>query len=1362
MASSEDIECLNSVCQALEEILTSPYLQPHTEQQVIELLPLVPQVLRADEHAGRWRQLHEVCHPLRVVTSFLSPALHHPFQSAVRMTALEALKEISTAPVLTTDPTEGSKSVLEQQLRDSFAASMLLALATHNGPSPSAALPPQQLAKTTTLAESISAAQLLFIVTMTLPQFRDDVRRAALRQPGGLTNGPLVCSALNLTGSSGAGSQTAEGSNGGGSPQLQQYLSGMLRVLAASYPQELTAMPERFSPSKRLIEAATKRPSSHPTHSSNDFEGRGPLFLELLFRALAKGTFATSKVAILWMEIGTHLLTQFPSVYWTLVASPRAAGAATSAAKEQQDSPQYLSSFARHVEETFHRFFVGGGSGGFSIFAGEGLGGAPNHHHSAYQGSSQAQQERDTELKAFAALWRVCLTIEGPGAPQYMFSGSGGPSSQTETDNSVHHHNNNWNPAFGRIAEKQVWVTLCSKAALQAAAPSTALLVRIHLLRVAAAVSYRRHLQGWVAECFLAAFPHVCNVLAPARSASNSSAVSHDITPSGVSLTTEVALLMSLVCAKSPSVRLTIREMVSGYGSWAAVLHGRLRHLVGAYFRAPRGGGGGGGALSATAAGTTDNSSNASLPPFEPLLLVDMFHQVMNDGDQAQHVDMIDEQRVAKALLHEQERRYAKRRVGPNSGGGSSAADTTDEELLRQVIPLDVALLDGFVLHTFAPVRYGQASDWSEKAIGLCSVLGEAVLCHAAAVAFRQSDVPPDALSRTEGQYSHNFSPKNAAGYSPVAPHSYQPEAAQHSHQSPPPPQSTPKVATSAVVPPHHGQQQQNFAAGGQPRSPLPSQSPPPVRPTASELTIRLPKQPEQQQQQQQYGDTSHGGTPTRFAAGAAGAPPPSESTSRYDEWIEHMSQRKKKTVASVFEPVRAKSPFRPATPRGTTGTPTGGLVSTPRRATTPRRPTTPSSTSQLKKHPNIVMGPQGTPMILLEGRGASRAAPPPAMRRTNASTAASLSVIPKGTSILDVMRKAPLDSEEYLSMAITMFLPIKFGSHYNRSGKTAVRKVVTPQGVFVQPLHRNEQLNWTVADVRVGELHVVFIPFHKLTAETVEAEIVHVEERLVDTTKNLVTTPITQRSRRCFLQDMQTTVLPKTELILRDLLDMLLKFGKDDVVYQLGLIRMMDEGKAAKGALFAKAVEVADTAMPKEIMRLSTGAFRDIVHSGNLLYVVEQLRAHYYDGGLRQANRSGGDLGSSRPGSSPGGRRAGGASDRHDRAALNDIDREIAMLEKRMRLQNQHHPNSSQQDDPEEDDEEFHDDMDEEEMRRRYGDDDDYPYDEENGEGNHQDPQYAVDDDDDDEVRGGGRTRQQGYGPQGGSSIHSDPMHYM
>ncbi|KEG11929.1 hypothetical protein DQ04_02141070 [Trypanosoma grayi] len=212
--------------------------------------------------------------------------------------------------------------------------------------------------------------------------------------------------------------------------------------------------------------------------------------------------------------------------------------------------------------------------------------------------------------------------------------------------------------------------------------------------------------------------------------------------------------------------------------------------------------------------------------------------------------------------------------------------------------------------------------------------------------------------------------------------------------------------------------------------------------------------------------------------------------------------------------------------------------------------------------------------------------------------------------------------SDGALSMTVLCHLPLVFGTYYNRAQRGSSRRQLHgPNGVVTQKLHRSLQSTWNMADVLSGELYSFFLPFCELTLERVEGEALAVERLTRDLSRKLVTTPTAQRGRRWFLTDMVNNILPKTELLIRDLADMLQRHGHDSVVYQLGLIRLLDSnspgdddsgGGGGTGAAATAVVVVAGTRVPREITVLSHSVFRDVVHSGNLMYCISRLRQRF------------------------------------------------------------------------------------------------------------------------------------------------------
>jgi hypothetical protein len=356
---------------------------------------------------------------------------------------------------------------------------------------------------------------------------------------------------------------------------------------------------------------------------------------------------------------------------------------------------------------------------------------------------------------------------------------------------------------------------------------------------------------------------------------------------------------------------------------------------------------------------------------------------------------------------------------------------------------------------------------------------------------------------------------------------------------------------------------------------------------------------------------------------------------------LSHMAQRQLVPEPAAFDDDTFTASGGYNTPRRRTmgdATPSRartGTAVTPGRATTPSRARTPTQVAKERVHRAMKMF-GGLPDKRPPFRPSSAAHAPrvmplaveatsvAGMTRPQVGSVAGLGVVTTAPAHVDAAAgQAPLllealtvrggRNDEYISMAIMMHLPITYGVHYNRGSKAAVRKIAGPGGMYVQPVHRNTTHTWTALDVREGDIYVLFVPFHKLTADRVTAEIQAVERYLLAAKKALVTTPQQQRSRRWFLHDMLNYVLPKTELLLRELLSLLKQFGADNVVYQLGVIRLLDEGRREKQDVLVTALEESDAAMPTELLRLSSGRLKDILHSGNLAYACRRLREHFF-----------------------------------------------------------------------------------------------------------------------------------------------------
>lgn len=279
--------------------------------------------------------------------------------------------------------------------------------------------------------------------------------------------------------------------------------------------------------------------------------------------------------------------------------------------------------------------------------------------------------------------------------------------------------------------------------------------------------------------------------------------------------------------------------------------------------------------------------------------------------------------------------------------------------------------------------------------------------------------------------------------------------------------------------------------------------------------------------------------------------------------------------------------------------------------------------------------------------------------------------------SLTDALKIDAAESDDaFVSLALMMHLPISYGVHYNRSQKTVIRSVhdpKRPQAPWVTPVYREHQHSWGISDILEGDLYVLFVPFHKLSVERMQQEVLSVERHMLAIRKQLILTPQKEKTRRWFLNDMMNFILPKTDLLLRDFIGLLHSFGVEDVVYNMGVIRLMDEKARESENVVQLALEVVDAAMPNELLRFSSGRLRDVLHSGNISYAVRRLREHYQgsmaaSGSGNADGKAGGD--GDDPYAMAQQHRRPGAQPSH----LNEIDKEISSLEKKMASSNWGH----------------------------------------------------------------------------------------
>lgn len=1034
MATTDDVDCLSTLCHALKEVIADPNgLTSDSEEQVRELFALLPQVFATDTHAGRTAQLLHACHPLHVVSQFLSTRWLCP--PSVRICSMRSLMEVATGAAVLADHTGRLKSIVGEHLREASAAAYLLhiVMTTHSVP------------------EASTASEVLFVLAMTIPSAREDLRLI----DGGIAK--LCARALQRP----------------NAPQVQSYLAGIVRLLAEHAADLLSADDVHFIP---MVFSALA--SFDPIDPSKPLQSTSSFY----------GCCTSRRAAVLFLESAYEVLSAFPSAY-------------TGAIHRRDVDHYHIMEPARSVVDVLQTFLLPR-----DAIRANPPSSSPKRLQAVHYQSNEATPEDCTE--AAWSLYRLILSIEG----------------RTSGRNSA-------SVVFSVLSDVDLWrEVITSSVSVPASRPM------LCLLREAVCSALSLETQRPLVTACLESLPVLCSMLVPERS--------------NALCMKEAAIIVGVLLAKSPAARRELRRLVSGYESWAESLCARIHQLLRAAMVLS--------AASATDAQSTPGhpaSSSSSLcspaEPFEPrrLLLVDAYQTILNDGDQAQHVDMLREERVAQALLHEQRRRFV------NSSSPS---------------PLDVTFIDTF-LDSTAVINHQHQHEGgvlSARARELCCRLALVLMIEATNLALTDEGAVEDSADDLVG----------AVGLS-------QPALATTSNGG-----STPRG--SGTMQRRTGTPGQSSAAAAR-------------RVTASPSSSR--------------------GTPPPHNSVGLHASNHRGSASRYQEWVDtHLGRPKARTLGSVFGTVDARSPFRPSgASQKPPGTPLGSKASSF----------------------NVSGAAAG-------GRGAT------------SGSASLLKDNMHGKSILEVVKEAPLASDEYLSMAIMMHLPIRYGPHYNRGAKAAVRKVNSPNGVFVQPIRRNNSQTWSASDVQVGELHVIFVPFHKLSCRAVEEEIMAVDKHLVELSKRLVTTPNAQRTRRWFLQDMVHDVLPKTELLLRDLLDLLYKFGVDDVVYQLSLVRVADEGRRQTGGAFAAAVDIADTAMPNEILRLSTGAFRDILHSGNILFAVQELRTHYFDSHgvptVRAHNGHGGYNEGGGQGSAAG----------LQWSSLTEVDKEIRELEQKLAAQ--------------------------------------------------------------------------------------------
>eukprot|EP01062_Namystynia_karyoxenos_P083671 TRINITY_DN9664_c0_g1_i1.p1 TRINITY_DN9664_c0_g1~~TRINITY_DN9664_c0_g1_i1.p1 ORF type:complete len:1205 (+),score=388.94 TRINITY_DN9664_c0_g1_i1:219-3617(+) len=239
---------------------------------------------------------------------------------------------------------------------------------------------------------------------------------------------------------------------------------------------------------------------------------------------------------------------------------------------------------------------------------------------------------------------------------------------------------------------------------------------------------------------------------------------------------------------------------------------------------------------------------------------------------------------------------------------------------------------------------------------------------------------------------------------------------------------------------------------------------------------------------------------------------------------------------------------------------------------------------------------------------------------------------------------------QDYVDMAILMHLPITFGACYNKRNKPLLR-CYNAGGArpYVQQLQKSTTLqSWEVKDLRQGDLFAFFIPFHKLSEDRVTHEIARLHRHMTKMRKGHLTTPHSQKGLRWFFYDMQHYILPKMETLLADLRDLVAVHGSQNLIFYLNIIRLMEQGKEQKarndaamlssggsvptpprgpgdgllqrddsGAQQPESPAAAferEDLLQAEVLTLSRGKYRDTVHCGNIIFVLDRLKAYFQE----------------------------------------------------------------------------------------------------------------------------------------------------
>ena len=186
----------------------------------------------------------------------------------------------------------------------------------------------------------------------------------------------------------------------------------------------------------------------------------------------------------------------------------------------------------------------------------------------------------------------------------------------------------------------------------------------------------------------------------------------------------------------------------------------------------------------------------------------------------------------------------------------------------------------------------------------------------------------------------------------------------------------------------------------------------------------------------------------------------------------------------------------------------------------------------------------------------------------------------------------------EQMAVAYDMFdssfkLTLQFSEHYNKKRRNESMYVPTPDGFVVRQqklknpwasvVTQTSLRTWGVRDVREGDLFYFAIPFDALNQFAVEAVTEKAKRHVGHCKKIIITTPQTDKTRRWFLHDMVTNVMPRVMTALQELHKMVSDHGESNVRFPVFLFREKE-------------------------MHLGERA----IHPGNLVEVIDQVRFYF------------------------------------------------------------------------------------------------------------------------------------------------------